>query len=255
MSLMIVILLFAIALFAIIFKLQKTGIFFTVLSVVVFLFIGSGLLPSLLLKNLQQPFKSTASIDFAAKRNAIVMLGAGNIKIPSTSSVRPTLFSYSRIYKTASLYYLCKKNQDQCTIILSGGDPLKTGKSEAMASREELLTLPIQSNDIILEANSLNTFKNAEFTSQILKLKPYDQVILVTSGFHMRRALLYFSNFAIYPKPAISDYISPIITLLPQAYNFALTDFAVHEYIGILRYYFYDYMHWNVIASNKRHSF
>jgi hypothetical protein len=43
------------------------------------------------------------------------------------------------------------------------------------------------------------------------------------------------------PVPALA---SPI----PLAYNFALADLAVHEYTGILRYYVYQQLGWNVTA-------
>lgn len=245
MSILIIILLFSISLIFIILKFRKTGVILFVATVAGCLYIGSGLFPLILLENLQQPFKNSFALNDWSKNNSIVMLGAGNTTIPSTTMVKPTLFSYGRIYKTAALYFSCKQTNNQCKIILSGGDPLNTGKSESQASREELLNLGVHSEDIIMEPKSVNTFKNAEFTSAILKSHVFDRIVLVTSGIHMKRSLLYFSNFGIYPKPVISDYVPPNISPVPLAYNFALTDLALHEYIGILRFHFYNYMKWN----------
>ncbi len=178
------------------------------------------------------------------------MLGAGTVKSNDTLSPRPTLLAYSRIYETARLYFLCKKTNAQCNIIISGGDALSTGESEASVYQTALNALGIENSNIILEKNSMNTYQNAEFTSAILKKENADAVFLVTSGIHMKRALLYFSNFGMHPTPAVSDYISTRITLVPLGYTFALTDFALHEYTGIARFYIYNYFGLNKRSIN-----
>jgi hypothetical protein len=53
----------------------------------------------------------------------------------------------------------------------------------------------------------------------------------------LRRALLYFGHFGVYPTPCAADRITPLLSILPVGYNFAIADFAAHEYVGIVRYY------------------
>jgi uncharacterized SAM-binding protein YcdF (DUF218 family) len=182
------------------------------------------------------------------ENNAIVLLGAGTIKVPSSHLVLPTLIAYSRINKTASLYLDCTNHREyQCTVIISGGDPLKTHVTEAYAYREVLLHLGVSDKDIILEPKSLNTYQNAEFVSEIVKKNKYDQIVLVTSAIHLKRALLYFSHFGMDTHPAYSDYLTSKIVFFPLGFNFALTDFAIHEYLGLVQFYFY-----NLLGINNR---
>jgi uncharacterized SAM-binding protein YcdF (DUF218 family) len=226
----------------------KTSIIFSLAALIVFLAVGSGLIASLLLKPLEYPYL-TSSPPRWAKRNAIILLGAGAIRVPAINEIKPTMMAYSRINEAVLLYLACKKSGNQCTVIISGGDALSSGKSEAQVYQGELLGLGVNNADIILESHSMNTYKNAELTSTILKSGQFDRIFLVTSGLHMKRSLLYFSRFGVRPIPVMADYISPFFSIVPLGYNFAITDFAVHEYMGIIRLHVYNYFGWNVKSS------
>jgi uncharacterized SAM-binding protein YcdF (DUF218 family) len=229
-------------------KYIKTGTSTLIFTLACFLLIGDGLVPSLLLKQLQMPFVDMPEPQWGSQ-NAIVLLGAGAIQLPITHAVRPTIIAYSRLNETMRLYRACITEHHKCTVIISGGDTLKMGRSEASVYQDVLLTMGVKNADIELEANSMNTFKNAEFTSAILKKSQFDQVILVTSGIHLTRALLYFSHFGINAKPALADYLTPQFSVIPLGYNFAMTDFAIHEYLGITRFRIYNFLGWNKEVS------
>ena len=87
------------------------------------------------------------------------------------------------------------------------------------------------------------------FTKEIIKNLPYDNYLLVTSGIHMKRSLLYFKSFNINVIPAISDDPKPLLWI-PVSYNLTLMDFAIHEYFSIYRFYLYDFLNINY-NSNK----
>lgn len=244
MTLTLIFILFIVSTLLILYKKIKSGLSLLIATCIVSYSIGSGALPSFLLQKAQTPYAQNPNIVWQ-KSNAIVMLGAGTVKISSTDSVIPSFMSYSRILKTAELYLECKKTRQQCKVVLSGGDAFRTGVPEAVNYSETLSKLGVNQNDMLLEKNSLNTYQNAEFTSHILKEKQFDQIFLVTSGIHLKRALLYFSHFDIYPEPIIADYINARFTILPIAYNFTMTDFVLHEYIGIWRFYIYNFLGWN----------
>lgn len=233
-----------VAAFLLTFKHKKTGITTLGFALIIFFATGTGWIPSLLLSSLQTSYVNLPLPQWK-KQNAIILLGAGTIKLPVSHTVNPTIMAYSRINETAQLYHACVKTRNRCTIVLSGGDAAHTGQSEALVYQAALIHLGIKPIDIIQEPNSMNTYKNAEFTSAILKKEPFDQVILVTSGIHLKRALLYFSHFGVYAKPAMADYLTSPITFIPLGYNLALGDFAVHEYIGIARFHMYNFLHWN----------
>jgi uncharacterized SAM-binding protein YcdF (DUF218 family) len=213
------------------------------LTLLLFLMITTGVIPFYLLQNLQKPYEEKTSVTWK-NANAIILLGSGTIKI-AENNIQPTIFSYGRIYETAQLYFSCKQSSEHCLIFVSGGDALKTGASEALIYREALIKLRIPSTDIVIEPNSMNTFANAKFTSELLKDRQFDQVILVTSAFHLKRSLLYFSHFNVHPEPIAADFITTTKFHLPRSSDFLMTDIALHENIGILRFYVYNFLNLN----------
>lgn len=226
-----------------IFCYKKLNLLIGLIALLSFLLIGNGFIPFYLLKSLQI-YKEPQVIKWK-QSNAIVVLGAGTSKPTGSDKTKPSLMSFSRITMAAALYRHCKINSSHCDIIISGGDPQHNGKTEAATYRETLMELGINSSDIQLEPNSKNTFQNAKFTSALLKQQPSRQVLLISSGLTLKRALLYFSYFNIHPIPVPSDFITITFTKLPLAYNLAINDFAVHEIIGISRFYIYNFFRWN----------
>lgn len=225
------------------FHYRKTSLCFLTLTFLTLLLITTGILPNFLLHYLERPYEKSSEFTWK-KDNAIVLLGNGTIKLYE-NQFQPTALSYARIYETARLYFLCKHSHNECLIIISGGDTVKSGSSEALVYRQALLNLDIPNTDIAVEPNSINTFTNAKFTSILLKNRPFDQTILVTSAFHMRRALLYFSYFNIHAKPAAADFVTTSTFHFPRSSDLFMTDLALHENIGILRFYVYNFFNLN----------
>ncbi len=91
----------------------------------------------------------------------------------------------------------------------------------------------------------MNTWQNAQFTTALIKTKSYNIVVLVTSGLHMQRSALYFSHFGVKTIPARADYMGAKLSIIPLWYNFAVMDFALHEWLGFYRYHLYEHMDWN----------
>ncbi len=228
-----------------IFKYYKTSLTILSFAIIIFFMTGNGFISKLLLKNLESFNVTTAQQPVWQQSNAIVILGGGTTKVGETTDIIPSMLSYSRIYQGARLYYLCKKTGFKCVIIVSGGDVTHTGTSEAVVYKSALMQLNISDSDIKIEPQSKNTFQNAQFIRDILKKEKFEQVYLVTSALHLKRALLYFSYFGIDAKPAPSDYVKPKKTIAPSSYNFAITDFALHEYTGIMQFHLYNFLGWN----------
>jgi len=204
--------------------------------------IGVGIAPRYLLNKLQDGYENRMEINWL-NNNVIVLLGAGTEKLQS--GIEPTFFSYSRISETARLYNDCAQSFMKCTVIVSGGDAFKNGESESEVYRRYLQDLGVVEKNIIEESKSMNTWQNAQITSNIIKQKSYDRVILVTSGLHLQRSELYFSHFGVDAIPVRADYMGAKLSMIPLWYNFAVMDFAIHEWLGFYRYYFYNYMGWN----------
>jgi len=89
------------------------------------------------------------------------------------------------------------------------------------------------------ETKSLNTYQNAEFSALLFKkLHLTKNIYLVTSAYHMKRALMMFRRFGfkVIPKP-VGFYYNPnykFLDILPHEGFLNISYKALHEYVGIL---------------------
>ena len=81
--------------------------------------------------------------------------------------------------------------------------------SEALIALRILQTLNVPPQKILIEGKSVNTTQNAIFSAQILREKNFHKPILVTSAFHMRRAVLNFNQQGFEVIPCPSDFLVP----------------------------------------------
>lgn len=84
------------------------------------------------------------------------------------------------------------------TLMFSGAAKDTTGPSNAEVMRQQAIDAGVPSSDIVIEKLSQTTKQNAEQTKAILTSVGNDtrRVILVTSGYHQRRASLEFRQRA-----------------------------------------------------------
>ncbi|GAB3927953.1 YdcF family protein [Larkinella terrae] len=146
---------------------------------------------------------------------------------------------------------LYKSGQIQ-KILISGGTGgiiKREVAEEGQLARQFLLTAGVPAQDVVLENRSRNTHENALFSAPILQkqFKAY-QCVLITSAWHMRRAVGCFQkqNLAVIPYPtsfisAARDF-TPNSLLLPS--EKALFDFywLFHEFIGYVAYWVTGYV-------------
>lgn len=211
---------------------------------------GCGPLPAWLLARLQAPYVSQPSISWAP-RNAIVLLGAGTSRVGRGTEVVPTIFANGRILEAVSLYRSCRQTNNDCKLVVSGGDAFGNGVSEAVSYAEGLQQLGVDRSDLLLDSRSMNTWQNAEFVRPLIDTYAPQRVVLVSSAAHLDRARLYFAHFGMDVIPVRGDYADVRMSWLPNTWNLALTDIALHEYIGMLTYRFYNAMGWNVAPPSR----
>lgn len=220
----------------------KLSLFLQILNLVFFIIIGNGVILPILVDTLQKPNTKLTTPSWKAN-NLIILLGGGIVKISSANEYYPGIYSYGRIFETARLYFLCKEHRTKCNIMISGGDPSHKGKTEAAIYEDALIGIGINKKDLITENLSRNTFENAKFVKRLIEQYSYDNIILVTSAIHMKRSLLYFNYYRIFPTPANADYIYPELKLLPRETNFIIFDQILHEYLGICQFFFKTIRH------------
>jgi uncharacterized SAM-binding protein YcdF (DUF218 family) len=237
--------LLALALIAALFnglKWRRASITLGVVAGLAFLATGYGLPARALLGNLQDGYDTDAHV--WGNHNAIILLGAGS-QLSDRNTVEITPIGYSRMVRALQVYHACRAHSGDCKIIASGGYTHRFDTSEAEVFGTQLRAAGVPPDDLLIEKRSLNTWQNAQFSAALFEHDRFDQTFLVTSGVHLPRSILYFSYFGIRATPIRADYGRPVTAVLPRASNFVLTDAALHEYVGIWRYYVYNALGWN----------
>ena len=78
-------------------------------------------------------------------------------------------------------------DEPNATLILTGGNPDASGKTEAAAMRELLLQLGVPGERMILEDKAETTKENFRNTAK--RVNPDDPIVLISSNYHMDRAV------------------------------------------------------------------
>ncbi len=131
----------------------------------------------------------------------------------------------------------------QARIVFSGGSAamLTDYPPESATAERLLLALGVAKDRITLESRSRDTYENAVFTKRLLDPKPGERWLLITSGWHMPRAVGCFrkAGFAVEAWPV--DYRTSgsfewiIESTIPNGLR--RIDFVAREYVGLVAYY------------------
>jgi len=133
---------------------------------------------------------------------------------------------------------------DKILITSGSGSITYSDIKEAPLIKKYLLTLEIPEEDILIESESKNTRENAIFSKPILdKETPNGNYLLITSAFHMRRALGCFNKAGIKVSPFSTDRYSGgqrrwalDFLLIPNVDAFQTWNVLIHEMTGYLVY-------------------
>jgi uncharacterized SAM-binding protein YcdF (DUF218 family) len=127
-------------------------------------------------------------------------------------------------------------------VLFSGGALIDDGDPEAKFAARLLDSFGIAPSRIILEDRSRNTLENAVFSKAIVQPKPGERWLLVTSAYHMPRAIGVFrkAGFPVEPYPV--DWRTHRIEAGPPLFvtmrdGLWRTDTAVHEWVGLAVYW------------------
>jgi uncharacterized SAM-binding protein YcdF (DUF218 family) len=172
--------------------------------------------------------------------DGIVVLG-GAIT-PDVSAAREAVALNEAAERITAVAELARR-YPKARIIYSGGSAALTSDriAEAPYAVSELEALGIAHDRITAEEQSRNTIENAVFSQLIAQPKPGDRWLLVTSAFHMPRAIAAFRavGFPVEAYPVDWRTRGPIDARRPfglLSEGLGRTDTAVHEWIGLLAY-------------------
>ena len=145
----------------------------------------------------------TYSVPADPQGDVIVMLGGGAIAdVQDVDGIGMLAQSpSSRLLTVLRLH-----RRYDLPILLSGGQVFSDTGSEAEIARRVLRSLGVPDEMILVETRSLTTGQNARYTAEILRREGYVHPILVTSAFHLPRAVLNFEKQGITVTPYPADF-------------------------------------------------
>ena len=202
------------------------------------LIIGFTQLPDLLLQKLEARYPYP---NLKAEPHGIIVLGGG---IEAFEKPGPHDYRLQDGSDRLIMGLVLKQQFPAARLIFSGGNAnlFKPGAPEADAVR--LLTKDLFGQDfqIELESNSRSTWENAVEVAKMINPEEREMDwVLITSAWHMPRALGAFRKQDLYPIPYATDYsaddLNPPFLAGRAITQFGKFEIAVKEYIGILAYW------------------
>ncbi len=225
-------------------KLQTTLI---ALALAVLWLGGNPFISSLTLRSLEWRYLPPNPMPWA---EAIVVLGGGTDPAEYPRPTTEINGSGDRVLYGALLY----KEGKAPLVLLSGGSITFLGthpSTPAEQMAEIMKWMDVPESAMVLQTKSQNTYEDALYCAQILKDRGIKRIILVTSAFHMTRAVGLFEHqgFKVIPAPTDykvteqgwnnlvhGDFEAKLVALLPNINDMSLTALAIKEYIGIAVY-------------------
>jgi uncharacterized SAM-binding protein YcdF (DUF218 family) len=215
-------------------KRRKIGIFNLALGLLLWVFCSAPF-SNYLIGGLESEFDIYPEVT----GDCIILLGGGIIdKVPDFSGFgTPTDSMLARIVTAVRV----QKKLD-IPIIVSGGRIYPNTSSEAQIAKRFLVDLGVAEGQIMMEENARDTYENAKYAKEICQRKNYQKPILITSAFHMKRALFSFRKAGLdiiaYPAGFRSKNAQDLrwVSYLPRSSSLEVTSDALHEYLGILFY-------------------
>jgi uncharacterized SAM-binding protein YcdF (DUF218 family) len=186
-----------------------------------------------------------ANLDDPPPPTGFILLGGAEDRLVGTARHAPTLNEAGeRLVEAAIL----AGRFPEAKIAFSGGDAgiLYKSDSEASWAAELLTALGVPRERLILEANARDTYENAAFLKEELNrqgdLAPGKRWLLITSAYHMPRAMGAFRKAGFDVEPWPVDYRTRGAADLTRPFDkvsegLRRVDVAAREWVGLLAYW------------------
>ncbi|WP_150267865.1 YdcF family protein [Paenibacillus tepidiphilus] len=204
------------------------------LTVALLLYLSSiSLVAAPLVGSLERRYEQPSALD----GDVIVVLGGG------ASSGTPDLDGQGNLYGSAANRLLTAARlyrESGLPILFSGGQVFSDSGNEADIARRQLIGLGVPESAILAENRSLNTELNAQYTAELMEAEGFSRPVLVTSAFHMPRAMKHFTAAGLSPQAYPTDYLDSRGTAIypgkftPSGDALSTTATALKEYLGLL---------------------
>ncbi len=137
---------------------------------------------------------------------------------------------------------LAKRFPDAKVVFTGGSSQIFGDKTSEAEGAVKLLTgLGISRDRLILETRAKNTYQNALFSKELLKPESRERWLLVTSAYHMPRAMGCFRDVGFKVEPWSVDYrtrgLEDLYRFFPKvSEGWRRIDSAVREWAGLVIY-------------------
>ena len=212
-----------------------SALVFTLLSM-----FGIQVLFARILSNAFKPF-DVSQIE-PGRRTAIVVLGSGSVVAEDWDGRTLSFVDRAAAIRVAEAVRVFRL-VDPAIVISSGGDPhgRQRGARTGETMKDALAAAGVPLDRILVETESGTTRDEAVIVAPMLRSRGISQVILVTSGVHMRRALGAFAAEGAHAIPAIAhDFTSDFslaFMLIPSKEGLSLASENVHETLALAYYW------------------
>ena len=219
------------------FRWRRLGRWLIGIAVVASLFITVVPVGKHLLYRLENQFPPARTLP--ANVDGVIVLGGFSNQFITKARGQVALGgAVERLFELAVL----ARRYPEAKLVITGGSGhlFRQDIKEAQSLGPAFKALGLERGRIVLESDSRNTFENALFTYRLVKPKTGQNWILVTSAFHMPRAVGSFrkTGWNVIPYPV--DYNIEGTKDLEIGFNFisgisALSQ-GMHEWIGLITY-------------------
>lgn len=210
---------------------RRTGLGLSVFACAWLYLCSTGIVAGYLIGQLESQYPARA-LSVVPEVDAIVLLGGATRGYAHMSTLSDLNQHADRLVHAAVLY----KARKAPVILLSGGT-IQGEHPEAEQMRDLLAVMGVDKRDMLLETESRSTYENAMHSAAAIKRRSWGKVLLVTSAYHMPRAVAVFAAQGVEVIPAPTDFkrvVAPSLLpgWLPSANNLVLSSIAVHEFVG-----------------------
>lgn len=219
---------------------KRLGIRILIAAVALYTIAGLSPLANALMMSLEYHYPKADIRNVEDIDGIIVLGGVVDALVAGSDGEIPLNEAAERLTESAALAY----RFPNARIVVSGGDGalIYQSSDEASIAKRFYTRIGINPGRIEIETGSQNTWQNAVFTKKLINPQPGERWLLVTSAFHMRRAMGCFraAEFDVIPWPV--DFRTrgseDLLRFSPRPSTaWRRIDLASKEWIGLIAYY------------------
>lgn len=192
--------------------------------------------PEVLLSTLESRYRAPQAVDMHRYAGVVVLGGA--LADPALWAEHGQVGLNTQAERMTEAVALIRRHP-QLRLVFTGGLASGSGATEAARARVLFEALGVEPSRMTFEDRSRNTYENAVFTAQLARVDKRQPWLLLTSAFHMPRAMGVFEHAGWNVTPWPTDYRT---SAHDSWFDFSLSggpalwSLALHEWLGMAAY-------------------